>query len=433
MALKLVRHMANRACPHDRLLPGLPALRVRHRMRILLGLHHDIGPNAGAPRVIYRLGKELASLGHHVEHFSFADLPAWVPEKGRALLFPFLFARHFRNHAHRFDVVDMSSGDGWLAYRRGRRRGPLTVTHSHGLEHLVVRAERADDVRHGRKASWRKSIYRYGYRLAEVGRSFRRADLSLVLNAGEADYLHADQAIPRERIQIARLAVEDAVLAAPLTPPDPDGDIVVAQIGSYIPRKGIRETAEAMRRLMPRHPRVKLLFLGTVAAEATVRADYPGAVQDRLSIVPRYGNGDLPTLLAGASIQLMPSLFEGFGIAKLEAMARGLVPIVSDDAGAREGIDHGVNGLIVPVGDPDALERAIERLILDRTLRQQLRHHAIETAQSTSWASVAAERVGHYQNAIARLSGNEVASTPRKRETSMAVMSSASSVESRDK
>jgi glycosyltransferase involved in cell wall biosynthesis len=372
-------------------------------MRILLGLHHYIGPDAGAPRVVYRLREELAALGHHVESYSFDDLKG-VPDKAKPFVFPAYFAANLARRRRDFDVVDASCGDGWIAYRGRGHGGPLRVTHSHGLEHLYARSEKSELARHGRTVPRRKSLYRYGWRLAEVGRSLRGSDLCLMLNDGEARFLTETLGIARARVEVVKNAVEDAVLSAPLVMP-PGEPIVVAQVGAYIARKGVAYTAAAMAPLMARHPTLRLRFLGTGAPREAVLADYPAALHDRIEVTPRYPNGSLPQLLEGAAIQIMPSLFEGSPVAKLEGMARGLVPVVSDDAGTSVQIVDGENGLIVPVADAAALGAAVERLVIDPALRGRLRESALVTARGTNWAAVAASRIESYARALDRRDG----------------------------
>ncbi|MDO7844615.1 glycosyltransferase family 4 protein [Sphingomonas immobilis] len=369
-------------------------------MRILLSLHHRLDPNAGAARVIIRLRDEMRALGHEVDTFSFDDLPSWLPAKAQPGVFPLFFARHIAGNRGRWDVIDASSGDGWLAYRGARRAGmPLRVTHSHGIEHLVARAEREEAAREGRTIALHKRLRRHGLRLAEVGRSFRNADLAMALNAAEAGFMQAELGISPAKIGVARLAVDDAIVAAPLAEPDPGAPFEAVQIGSYIARKGIAHTAAAMTAVMRRHPDVRLRFLGTLCDAAKVHADYPPDLHDRIAVVPRFANGALPDLLAGGTVQLMPSLFEGYGIVKLEAMARGLIPVVSDDGGTRTDVEDGVNGLVVPVADDAAMEAAIERLIGDPALRVRLRNNALATAANSSWRRVAAERLNLYEMA----------------------------------
>lgn len=94
-----------------------------------------------------------------------------------------------------------------------------------------------------------------------------------------------------------------------------------------------------------------------------------------------YGNdvtlaGYVPeaaTLLAGADVCVVPSIWgEAFGLAALEPGARGVPVIASNVGGIPEIIIDGVNGLLVPPGDPAALADAIERLMVDADLRRRL-------------------------------------------------------------
>ncbi|MFI9464594.1 glycosyltransferase family 4 protein [Streptomyces xiamenensis] len=81
------------------------------------------------------------------------------------------------------------------------------------------------------------------------------------------------------------------------------------------------------------------------------------------------------------SIAVMTSEFESFGMTIVEAMRCGL-PVVSTDCpnGPREIIDDGVDGLLVPVGDPRALAAGLERLMADEALRRRMGRQALENA-----------------------------------------------------
>jgi glycosyltransferase involved in cell wall biosynthesis len=86
---------------------------------------------------------------------------------------------------------------------------------------------------------------------------------------------------------------------------------------------------------------------------------------------------------------VLPSEAEGFGLVLIEAMAAG-VPVVATDApGIRDVVQNGVNGLLVPVGDPAALARAIERVIDDAALRQRLVDEGLRTVREQyTWERV---------------------------------------------
>ena len=81
---------------------------------------------------------------------------------------------------------------------------------------------------------------------------------------------------------------------------------------------------------------------------------------------------DIPNLLSSSDIYVMSSEWEGLSISLIEALASG-IPIVATDAGSNnEIISNMVNGLIVPVKDPQALSRALYKVIIDEELRKKI-------------------------------------------------------------
>ncbi|MBW8686726.1 glycosyltransferase family 4 protein [Chitinophaga rhizophila] len=85
---------------------------------------------------------------------------------------------------------------------------------------------------------------------------------------------------------------------------------------------------------------------------------------------------DVPAVLNAVDIYCLPSLWEGFPIGVLEAMAMGKAVIASDVDGTREAIEDEVSGLLVPPKDEGALVAALERLLKDRAMRRYLQENA---------------------------------------------------------
>lgn len=90
-------------------------------------------------------------------------------------------------------------------------------------------------------------------------------------------------------------------------------------------------------------------------------------------------------LYSRSKVWFMASRNEGFGNPLLEAASCGCALVSTDCGGARDIIDDGHSGLIIPVGDADSMVEAIERLLDDEVLRDQLRAKALETARRFSW------------------------------------------------
>ncbi|WP_058557261.1 glycosyltransferase family 1 protein [Thiohalocapsa sp. ML1] len=105
---------------------------------------------------------------------------------------------------------------------------------------------------------------------------------------------------------------------------------------------------------------------------------FPGFVPDAL----------LPALYAGAEVFVFPSLFEGFGIPVLEAMAAGTPVCAADTSSIPEVV--GDAGLLFDPADPAAIAAAMARLLEDRDLRQQLIERGLARAQQFTWDRAAA-------------------------------------------
>jgi glycosyltransferase involved in cell wall biosynthesis len=130
------------------------------------------------------------------------------------------------------------------------------------------------------------------------------------------------------------------------------------------PKKGLRFLLEAMAHLERESgkPVCQLLIVGEGPAERALRS-----LSEQLGIASRVifsgMRRDIPQLLSLMEIFVLPSLYEGFGIAILEAMAAGKPVVASTVGGIPEFVVPGESGLLVPPGDSVALAAAIRQLL----------------------------------------------------------------------
>jgi glycosyltransferase involved in cell wall biosynthesis len=154
--------------------------------------------------------------------------------------------------------------------------------------------------------------------------------------------------------------------------------------------KGFDLLIEAFALLRHRFPQLSLVILG----EGSGRSELERLIAARglQSAVYMPGTVEQPhAILQQAGIFVLPSRFEGFPNALCEAMACGL-PVVAADCrcGPREIIRNDVDGLLVPVGDIEALAGAMQRLMLDRSLQERLAAQAPSVVDRFSMARVTA-------------------------------------------
>lgn len=122
-------------------------------------------------------------------------------------------------------------------------------------------------------------------------------------------------------------------------------------------------------------PAVTLLMIGEGdLKEAAVQLANELNISDR--VVFDNFRQDVPSVLHAVDIYCLPSLWEGFPIGVLEAMAMGKAVIASDVDGTREAIVHEQTGLLVPAHNRELLAKALIRLATDETLRTTLQKNA---------------------------------------------------------
>lgn len=115
---------------------------------------------------------------------------------------------------------------------------------------------------------------------------------------------------------------------------------------------------------------------GSHAAALRDRAARDGRVRLR----PDLPFADMPALYAAHDICVLPSVREVLGVAPLEAMAFGCVPVIAADAGAAGHVTDGIDGVRVDMADPDALTRALAGLLSDPARLTRLGAAAAVTA-----------------------------------------------------
>ena len=148
-------------------------------------------------------------------------------------------------------------------------------------------------------------------------------------------------------------------------------------VGRIVKDKGINELVAAFKRLQAKVPKTRLILVGEY--EDSLDPITPEArkeIDDNPCILAVGKQKDVRPWLAASDALVFPSYREGFPNVVIEAGAMGMPSIVTDINGSREIIQDGVNGLIVPSKNEDALLKEMERLVEDAALASYLASHA---------------------------------------------------------
>ena len=133
--------------------------------------------------------------------------------------------------------------------------------------------------------------------------------------------------------------------------------------------KGISEYVEAARRLKARWPAARFQLAGWMDPNPMNVQPEELAGWQRSGVIEYLGHlDDVRPAYAGCRVYVLPSYREGTPRTVLEAMATGRPVVTTDAPGCRETVVDGESGLLVPVQDSDALERAMERFLAEPAL-----------------------------------------------------------------
>ncbi len=408
-------------------------------MRIALLSYRSKTHCGGQGVYVRHLSRGLIDLGHHVEVFSGQPYPEVLDPRVALCQVPSLDMYrepdpfripHPREVRDRIDVLELATV--WTAgfpeprtfsLRAARlladRRGDFDVVHDNqslgfGLRriaamgvpvvatvHHPITRDRLLDLAAARW--WRKPLVRRWYGFLKMQQLVARSipDL-LTVSSSSADDIASDFGVSPDQLCVVPLGVDTSVFAPPCHPRIPGRIIAVASADT--PLKGVAHLLQAVARLRTEHE-VELQLVAKLEPNGpTEKLIAELGISDIVQVSSGLSDAALARLLASAQIACVPSLYEGFSLPAVEAMASG-TPVVASRAGALPevlGPDGNCAKLVTP-GDTGELIRVLGGLLNSPDELHRLgaagRRRALEVY---SWESVAAQTVRVYQRAIER-------------------------------
>lgn len=193
---------------------------------------------------------------------------------------------------------------------------------------------------------------------------------AVLVNSDWSRQALVQQGVPFDKIMVVPLAVD--LHRDPLPPPvTPQGNLKVLWLGSVILRKGIQYLVEAARKL--ERTGMEFLIAGRVGVSDEAVRGFP----PNIKLLGRVTRDNLGMIYQQAQVFVLPTISDGFAVTQLEAMAHGLPVVTTPNCG--KVVTHGVDGLIVPARDSQALADALGFLDADRTLLREMSRNALDT------------------------------------------------------
>lgn len=380
-------------------------------LRLLMLADVAPNPNSGAAGTEMQLAAELTRQGHDIETVWGDHLPHRVRHWNLHHLFE--QPRAYRSVVRRrlaagpLDVAHVNQPAGWLAARELRRqRSSVLFAHrSHGFEPRVgevLRPWRQRYPEDQRFVTRRLASRLIAPALRRHHRAIVRwADVHVVSCGQCADYLAA-RGVPRQRVHVSPQVPIQSYLDAPLPPWSEARTRRLLFVGQHVFFKAPMVLAAALGELLAGDPRLSATWVCEESAHAAVRVRLQPEIAGRVQLRGWMTQSELMQIYDEHGIFLFPSFTEGFGKVFLEAMARGLCVVATDQGGARDVIRSGENGVKVPVGDASALAAEVRTLTGDEDACRRLGEAARRAASGYTWTRVAAELAAFYREAIER-------------------------------
>jgi glycosyltransferase involved in cell wall biosynthesis len=280
-------------------------------------------------------------------------------------------------------LLDMMRRDGW----------PVLAT----LHHPIT-VDRDLDLAHA-SGPWRRLTLRRWYGFLRMQMAVAR-EIPRILTVSESSRgdIVEQLGVPAEHLHVVPVGMDPTVFA-----PRPGIARVPGRLmttaSADMPLKGLAPLLEALAKVRTERDDAHLVVIGKPKPKSRI----PGLI-DRLGIgdavqfVKGVSTERIVELYAESELACVPSLYEGFSLPAVEAMACG-VPVVGTDGGAVPEVigADGETGLIVPAGDVDALAHAILRALGDPALRARLGAAGrLRATTNFTWRRTAESTAEHY-------------------------------------
>ncbi|NRB38997.1 MAG: glycosyltransferase family 4 protein [Pseudomonadales bacterium] len=328
--------------------------------------------------------------------FSYADMFEWVSKLTGGFAEPYCFGyrveRYLKKHGSQYDLIhdNQSLSFGMLKIQK---RQPLVTTLHHPITSDLDIALNACD------KWWERVLIRRWHSFLKMQEKVVQ-QLDHVVTVSERSQVDIAEAFKIEEqgikliyngINVDEFSPRADIQRNPMR--------LMATASADQPLKGLRYLLEAYASLLEDFPALELLVVGKPKAGGdTEKLLKTLAIKDKVQFVTGISTEAMVDYYAEASIAVIPSVYEGFGLPAGEAMACE-VPVVSTRGGALPEV-VGDAGILVPIKDSAAIAAAVKELLRDPAKAQALGKQGRERIVETFCWNVAAETFTHYYHKV---------------------------------
>ena len=267
---------------------------------------------------------------------------------------------------NREDPVDVvETGENMALQQVASGRKPPVVIRGHGNPLSIKRVS-------GSRVGWGDSL---GRKLELAG--MRRANAITAVSRFQAREMAHDLALPEEGIHVIPNPISPALLQQALEQPrvEPDQPVIL-YTGRIELNKGSLELLRSVNRVAACFPEVEYVIAGarhnSIDDQVLNSALGVNGTRQHLRFAGHIPWQQLVDWYRRATVFVMPSYYETFGISVIEAMAFGLPVVATSAGGLPEVVEDGVTGVLVPPRDSEAIADALIRLLRDPDLRERM-------------------------------------------------------------
>jgi len=281
-------------------------------------------------------------------------------------------------------LVDMIERDGW----------PVLAT----LHHPIT-VDRDLDLAHTSNP-WRRFTLRRWYAFLRMQtRVARRIPRVLTVSESSRGDIVEQMGVPAENLHVVPVGMDPEVFGPRPAVRRVRGRLMTTA-SADMPLKGLAPLLEALAKVRTERDDAHLVVIGKPKPKSRIPAliDRLG-LAEHVEFVKGVTTERIVELYAEAEVACVPSLYEGFSLPAVEAMACG-VPVVGTTGGAVPEVigRDGETGIVVPAGDPDALAQGILRALADPELRARLGAAGRARALANfTWRRTAEGTAEHYR------------------------------------